>query len=173
MGQSLNQGFLDKLTEVISAFAKRIVSLCLFAFVALVMVDVFLRSIFRSGLPGTVETSEYLLIITAFMGIVYTNSVKGHLAVDLVYDWCPPFVKKVCEKIDYLLVFLFFLVFFWAGLKRSISAFESGETSYFGSYVLPVWFFRWAVPLSAGLICIQIIAEAVKSIKLSSTQNEK
>lgn len=173
MRQSMSQGFLDKLTEVIALFAKRIVSLCLFAFIALVMVDVFLRSILKSGLPGTVETSEYLLIITAFVGIVYTNSVKGHLAVDLVYDWCPPFVKRVCEKIGYLLIFLFFLVFFWAGLKRSISALESGETSFFGSYVLPVWFFRWVVPVSCGLICLQIIAEAVKSIKASSAPNKK
>jgi TRAP-type C4-dicarboxylate transport system permease small subunit len=173
MGQSLRQGLLDKLTSAIAAFARKIVSICLFAFIVLVMVDVVLRSLFRSGLPGAVEASEYLLIITAFMGVVYTNSVKGHLSVDLVYNWSSPLVKTVLERINYLLLFLFFLVFFWAGWKRAVSALESLETSYFGSYVLPVWFFRWVVPVSCGLICLQIIAEAIKSIKVSNAPREK
>lgn len=151
--------------RIIGLFSQRTVSFCFFAMIFIVVLDIFLRSLFQSGLPGTVEINEYLLIIAGFMGIVQTNSSNGHISVELVFGRFTPRTKSILDQVTNIILLLFFLMFFWAGFEKSASALHSGETNWFGSHVLPVWFFRCVVPISCGLLCLQIIAKILNSIK--------
>ena len=165
MIQAKTKSWSDTALRIIGLFSQRTVSFCLFAMIFMVVLDILLRSLFQSGLPGTVEINEYLLIIAGFMGIVQTNSINGHISVELVFDKFTPGLKRILEQVTNIVLLIFFSLFFWAGLKKSVSALHSGETNWFGSHVLPVWFFRWVVPISCGLLCLQIIAKILKSIK--------
>lgn len=154
-------------------FSRRTVSLCLFLMVSLVVVDIFGRTVFGNALPGTVEINEYLLIIAGFMGIAQTHSVNGHIFVELLYSRCSPRVQKALQRIDDVILFLFSLVFLWAGFQKAVSAYHSGETNWFGSHVLPVWFFRWIVPISCACLCLQVLANILTKVRQESMGNKK
>ena len=64
--------------------SRKVVVLCLSLMVALVVVDVFGRSLLGSGLPGTVEINEYLLVIMGFLSIAQTHYETGHVEVNLL-----------------------------------------------------------------------------------------
>jgi TRAP-type C4-dicarboxylate transport system permease small subunit len=50
----------------------------------LTFVDVTLRYVFKTGLAGTFEITEYLMAITVSLGLAYCAVEKGHIIVDFV-----------------------------------------------------------------------------------------
>ena len=148
---------LSGISILVAGIARIIVTINLAVVIILIMVDVFLRNIFNSGVSGAVEISEYVLIIIAFLGIVQTNAGKGHLTVDLVVQGCSKKVKRVFAVINSILIGSFFGFFFWAGLNRAISETSNVETGWFGSSVFMVWPIRYIVPISCAFIVIQVI----------------
>ncbi len=135
--------------------ARNVVGVCLAVMVLLVVMDVAGRSILGAGLPGTVEINEYLLVVIGFIGIFQTYHEKGHISVDLLFTRLPERVRQVLARVDSGLILIFSLMFFYAGAERFWSAFKTGETNWFGAYVMPVWFVRLVIPIGCLALCIQ------------------
>jgi len=147
------------------AVARKIVAVSLLAAVVIVVVDVSVRNILGKGIPGSVEINEYLLVIIAFMAIVQTNGLKGHITVDLLYERLPPLGKVMFDRISNILVLLFTVLFLYASWGKAAAEFDAGETSWFGAYVLPVWMFRWVVPISCFLLVVQVCISILDDIR--------
>ncbi|MBW1715671.1 MAG: TRAP transporter small permease [Deltaproteobacteria bacterium] len=169
--------------RVLYLIARNVVIACLTAMVFLVVIDVALRTLTGSGVPGTVEVNEYLLTVAGFLGIFQTYSEKGHVSVGILFNKLPLTVKITLDRINHCMIFVFSLLFMYGGAQRFYSAFQEGETNWFGSYLLPVYFVRLVVPLGCFGICLQSImnicnpefvfkvknSEPKKSEKLHST----
>jgi len=123
--------------------------------VALVVIDIIGRTFIGSGLPGTVEANEYLLIIVGFVGMVQTYHERAHVSVDILFDKFPNKTKRIIEKTNNSIIMLFSLIFMYAGAARFWSAFKAGDTSWFGAYIFPVWFVRAIVPITFFFLALQ------------------
>lgn len=168
------------MVETLYLASRAVIIGCLAIIVFLVVVDVTGRSLFGSGLPGTVEINEYLLIIIGFLGIFQTDHEKGHVSVDLLFNKLSPATQTVLSRLNHSMIFLFSLLFMGAGAERFWSAFQCGETNWFGSYVMPVWFVRLVVPLGCFALCLQslinlrypeVVAEKTKAKKKSTKRS--
>jgi TRAP-type C4-dicarboxylate transport system permease small subunit len=159
MSNDRNHPIKNKGLALTYSISMKVVSFCLLAMTILVACDIVLRTVFDVGIPGTVETNEYLLVIVGFMGIVETNGRRGHITVDLFYEKVSEGRKRILNIISPILVLLFTLLFLYAGAQRAFFSYQSGETNWFGSHVLPVWFFRWIVPIGCVLLSCQLVTE--------------
>jgi TRAP-type C4-dicarboxylate transport system permease small subunit len=81
--------------------------------VALLVVDVFIRTFFNLVLPGTVELVELLMVVTVFMALAYTSLSEGHVTVDLLYLKLPKRVQVILNSLTSLLCMLVFGLFSW------------------------------------------------------------
>jgi len=75
------QPWLLYFLNIMYSVSTKITISCLVVMVALVVFDVCGRSLLGSGMPGTVEINEYLLIILGFVGIIQTHHTRGHVGV--------------------------------------------------------------------------------------------
>ena len=74
------QGWVYPLSNIMD----RIASVVLFFMMLLTIADVFLRKIFNKSILGTVEVSEFMLVILIFFALAHTEVLNGHVKVDLV-----------------------------------------------------------------------------------------
>jgi TRAP-type C4-dicarboxylate transport system permease small subunit len=158
--------FVLRFTE---ALARKMVVIGLLAVILIVVADVMVRNLLGTGIPGSVEINEYLLVIIGFMGIVMTNGLKGHITVDLLYEVLPPLGKVIFDYIGNILVFVLVSLFLYASWAKAAAESASGETSWFGAYVVPVWMFRWIVPISCLLLLIQVGISILDDIRKPGT----
>jgi len=151
-------GFVNFLYNV----ARNVVNACLALTVILVVIDVAWRNIAGGGLQGTVEISEYFLVVIGFFGIFQTHHDNGHITVDLLFERMSRRVKRIVQYVNNLLILTFSLFFMYSGIERFWSAFQAGETNWFGSHVLPVWILRIIVPLGFLFLGIQSLVNISK-----------
>ncbi len=156
-----NRKWSERIHSLTFTISSRLVVLSLFAMIGIVVYDIVLRTLVQMGIPGTVEINEYLLIIVGFMGITMANRLGGHITVDLLYNKISPSCQPVIDRLNNIILLGFSLVFLYAGFEKAVSAYGSGETGWFGPYVLPVWYFRWTVPISFFLLSVQLVLELI------------
>ena len=74
---------MHKKVVLIAKVMNWIAAAALFVMMLLTVSDVFLRKVYSRSIMGTVELSEFLLIILVFCSLAYTELVHGHVKVDL------------------------------------------------------------------------------------------
>ena len=62
----------------------------------LICAEVVFRYGFNNPILGTVEISEYMLVCIVFLGLGYTQLIKGHIRIELVLERLP-------EKLQHIL----------------------------------------------------------------------
>ena len=115
----------------ISDFANKICCvLCVAALVAMVImtgVQIIFR-LFIDALSWSEEITRYLLIWSTFIGGSIVYKYKGHIAVALLHDHCPPLLRKILTVFVHLVCGAFCTVaviygFRYMGLQgRQLSA---------------------------------------------------
>ena len=162
MEETCSQKWPDRIHSLAFTISSKLVILCLFAMIVIVVYDIVSRTLFKAGIPGTVEINEYLLIIVGFMGITMANRLGGHITVDLLYNKIPPSFQPIIDCLNNIILLGFSIVFLYAGFEKAVSAYTAGETNWFGPHVLPVWYFRWTVPISFFLLSVQLLLEIIR-----------
>jgi len=166
---ALDRGFsmLSKVVKVLNSFSYAIVFLFLLVMMILVTTDIILRSFLGLNIGGAIEINEYLLVLIGFLGLAQTQANKGHIAVELIVDRFSSSRKYFFCQINNIVMILFCILFIYAGAKKAVSAFAAGESNWFGTHILPVWFIRWVVPISLALLLLQLLNDIFQSGKNS------
>ena len=158
MEQNKVGSILKKGLKILNSLSSKMVFVCLLVMTFYVVSDIVIRTFTDSSMQGTVEINEYLLIIIGFLGMVHANNQRGHITVDLLYKRLSSFQRYCVDQINNIILLLFSALFLYAGFQKAILAYETGESNWFGNYVLPVWFFRWIIPISFAILALQLIA---------------
>ena len=74
----------------------------LIAMMLLTVTDVFLRYFFNRPVMGSVELTEYIMVVAGFMGIAWCAVGRGHVKVDLIVGRFSPKVQAVVDSITYI-----------------------------------------------------------------------
>jgi len=151
---------MEKISKIVDLIFSNTMSLCFLTMVVGVTLDTAVRNFSGSELEGTVEISEFLLVVVGFLGMVVAHNNKSHMRIGI------SFFKKYSsrgryfsEQINNIILLIFFVLFFYGGFQKAISSYKTNESAYLGSRIEPVWFFRWVVPLSCVFLCLQILAD--------------
>ena len=120
---------LESWVHPISKLMSRIASVILFLMMLLTIVDVFLRKVFSRSLLGTVEVTEFMLVILIFFSLAQTEIFNSHVKVDLVVGRFNERVQGLTDMITQFVCFLISGLITWSTLVYSEKMRAIGEVS--------------------------------------------
>lgn len=127
----------------------------------LLVLDVWLGVIVRYLIPlgwtFTEELARYLMIWTALLAVSSGISHREHIGMVVVVDLFPAPVRKSLAVIFDLVAFGFFAILFFYGLGFVDRGFNRLTMI---AEIPKAWPFM-AVPIAAGLACVQLLLVAV------------
>ena len=160
-----------KTIDAINAWIGNFLSYFLFAFFALLFIEVILRYFFNSPTVWANELAQMLFGTYAILGGGYILLIGGHVNVDIVYS---RFSIKTRAGIDIVTSLLFFLfcgmLFIYGGSLAwdSLSRFEHSQSA----WNPPLYPAKLMLPLSAALLILQGITKLIRDVLILLGQND-
>ena len=111
---------IDKKLGWFSSALSYVGAFSLFTMMCLTTVDVVGRYIFNRPITGVFELTEYLVLILIFSFIGYTQSKKGHVAVDILLPVLPPRLKKLIDVANHLVCLALMGLITWMGGEKTL-----------------------------------------------------
>ena len=128
---------------------------------------VILRYIFNVGSIALQESVMYMHGIVFMLGIGYTLKHQGHVRVDIFYEKFSVKTKAIVDLLGTIIFLLPLGIFFLLGSLNYVSfAWSLTESSAQPGGLPGIFLLKTLIPLMAGLLIIQGLAEAGRSIIL-------
>jgi TRAP-type mannitol/chloroaromatic compound transport system permease small subunit len=157
--QQLLRGIDQISTWIGKTFAWLIVALML-----MVCIEVFKRYILNAPTAWVFDASNMMYGTLFMMSGAYTLAQSGHVRGDFLYGSMKP---RKQAAIDLVLYFVFFLpgilALTWAGWTYAGDALAIRETT-FNAVPLPVYPFKFIIPIAGATVLLQGIAEIVRCV---------
>lgn len=152
--------------EKANEFIGKITSWLVLVLIITVSYEVIARYLFDSPTIWSYEMSYFISSFFVIKGMAYTMQAKGHVAVDVIYN-------KFSPRTQNILYVMFALLFFfpmWGMIIRHmiphvIAVYQSGEKSWVGSWLPPIWPFKTWILVGTFMLLLQGIIEFIKNLK--------
>ncbi len=102
----------------------------LLAIMLLTVSDVFMRYVLNNPIVGSVELSEYLIVVAGFLGVAWCTFKGGHLKVGVIVDRMPPRVQAITDSITLFLGITVVPLVAWRLFLRAREAQLEGSLSF-------------------------------------------
>jgi TRAP-type mannitol/chloroaromatic compound transport system permease small subunit len=150
--------------DKISTWFGQVCAFCILALTLLIGWEVFSRYILNKP-HGWVLDAQIMLYGTLFMMAgAYTLSKNGHVRGDVLYGFFKP---RTQATLDLILYFLFFLpgviALTYAGWSAFTDSVKINEQT-FSADPLPLYPFKFIIPLAGGLLLLQGVVEIIRCI---------
>lgn len=131
-----------------------------------VTLDVALRYFVGQSFPGTLEiVSFYYMVALVFLPLAYTERMGEHISVDVLVGRFPPAVQLALYLFAGVLGIIYFAMLGYQGYLDALYATASRETA-MANFTFYLWPSRWALPLGFTAVCLAIVANMLKAIRL-------
>jgi len=149
--------FLTILAGPAAKLLNSVAAVFLGAMMILTGIDVFLRYVLNSPVPGSFELTEFMMPVVITFGFAYCALEKGHVQVELVTSKLPRRTQAVMNGIACLVFFGLFLLITWQSWIRAKGMMDSGQTSI--TLAIPVFPFVLAVALGSAALCLVVLRD--------------
>lgn len=122
--------------------------------------DVIGRYFLNHPIVGSFEITEILLAGIVFFGLAYTQRVKGHAMVDIVYARLPKKPKTFIGLVNSFVLLCLFLLILWRGLLKALTQLRMHRE--IPNLGWPYFPFQLFVPLGALIMCLALIVEILR-----------
>lgn len=160
---------LELVHRTISAFERlwaAAASICLFAIMVIVVVDVALRYLFNAPLGWSYDLiSLYLMVALFFLALSVTQRDDHHVRVDIVFRHVSPRVRHAMELVSYLLTVVVLVGIVYQGSVKFWISWQNNDVVA-GAVPWPTWLGAVLVPLGVGLLVLRL-AFSVFSLALA------
>jgi TRAP-type C4-dicarboxylate transport system permease small subunit len=138
-------------------------ALVLFAMMLLTTCDVIGRYIFNAPLLGTFELTEFMMVCLVFFALAYTQSQKGHIAVDIVVSHFPENIQNAIEILNYLITLFVLVLITWMSIERGFEVKSVNEVS--GTLQIPVYPFVFCVALGSAAMGLETLVNLIAKLQ--------
>lgn len=145
----------------VSKLMSRIAAVILVLLMLLTVTDVFLRKVFSQSILGTVEVSEFLLLLVVFFTLADTEVFNGHVKVDLVMNRFGNRVQAMVDMVTQLACFFLCGLITWSTLVYSEQMRASGEVSQ--DLWLPIYPFIYIVTVGCAILALTVLINFLKA----------
>lgn len=157
-------GFFGKLIHGYDKLEEYLLCGSLVVTTLIVFLQVIMRKLFNNSLTWSEELTRYIFIWQIWLGVSIAQRNKQHIKVELLTSLVKN--KKVIAFVDILatiilIAFNIFLVVYGSELVSQMIT--RGNLS--GAMRLPMWIVYLAVPVSAFMLTLRLIAQIVEDIK--------
>jgi len=130
----------------------------------MIVVDVFLRYVFNSPLPASVEISQLFEPYVVFLPFAYTLFIGRHVRVTLLTSRLPKAAENMTTIFTYLVDFIFFSLICYYAWIEFWNSFLIGEIM-FAAIRLPWWIGKLAMALGTLIIAVQCVLHVLDSFR--------
>jgi TRAP-type C4-dicarboxylate transport system permease small subunit len=158
---------LDVVAAAVSRFAATLTGVTLVALTVLVAADVVSRQLGNS-IAGSFEVAELLMAVVVYLPLAFVQRQREHVAVTMATRRLPPRGQEALDALGCLVGLVVVLLLFKWTLDHAINATALAEHR-IGMVRVPVWPFRWALPLGFALFAIELLISLIKHTVASAT----
>lgn len=149
---------LLRFIEQLNRLGSLVSQCCLVLLLVLVFHEVIARYLFNSPTLYSVELSEYLLILLAFIAAGWVMQEDRHVRMQSFVQLLPERVQHFLACLTSCIVFLFCGVLIWYGFKAAYIAWR-GEYHSSSLLNMPMWIPYLIIPLGSQLLALQVIVQ--------------
>lgn len=159
------RNFLSSI-DSISQWSGKVVGYLILPMVAVVVYTALLRYAFHKPPIWGFEVSLFIYGLHFMLAGAYCLNIKAHVAVDVLPRYLSIRGQNVIEIVASLVILFFCSMLIWLGSQWAWESTKIFERSiHQTAFNPPVWWFKWAVPVSAGLIALQAFGNLVGAIQ--------
>jgi len=147
----------NRLNRSLVAFLKYAALWILAMMMFLTFVDVLLRYLFNSPVPGATELIEFMMGIVVTFSVVYCAHKRSHIGVDLVIERFPERTRRLIDCITSFLALILFLLITWQAFIYIADEYHSKLTS--AVLYIPVYPFIATVAVALAILCFVLLAQ--------------
>jgi len=141
-----------RLSRAIGRIEEITVSILLGAMIFLVIIQIFLRNFFSSGITGGAEMVRHLVLWIAFLGAAMAAREAKHIRIDIALRILTPRLRMFAEVLTGLFTALVCGILMYAAIQFNIMEYHSGTVIAF--FDTPVWLLELIIP--AGYLIVMI-----------------
>lgn len=157
---------LEKFINIVENVNKRAgkaLSYLIFVFMLLMVYEVIARYLFQSPTTWVHEICGQIFAAYVAMTGAWVLLEKGHVAVDIIYQYFPRTMKFFADILVSIASFFMFGILFWQGYKFAWHAFVTNQHSH-TVFAPPLWPIKMMIPVAALLFLLQIMADLARTI---------
>ncbi|TYL46391.1 TRAP transporter small permease [Nocardioides sp. BGMRC 2183] len=155
---------LRRATDALWLFYAVLGGVGVFALLIIVVIDVLLRFTVNSGITGANDmVSAWLMTTIAFTGIALAQRTGARIQVDFLMDAVPGRLRRGVDVLVLVLVGIVGALFAWYGWLEAREQMAAGEYAPIGD--LPLWPFRFLVPLGFAGFTLACLMSAVETLR--------
>jgi TRAP-type C4-dicarboxylate transport system permease small subunit len=134
-----------------------------FLLMLMVAADAIGRKIW-SAVPGALEFSETLMVPAVFLPLMFVQMKREHVFVGVVTDHLRPQTRAWLNGIAAVVGIVVFGFLTWLAFDKALQATIVGEYRV-AVISVPIWPFRWFIPLGTGLMVFQLALMAYEEFR--------
>jgi TRAP-type C4-dicarboxylate transport system permease small subunit len=133
------------------------------ALMILMTADAVGRKFFRP-VPGALEFSEAAMVAAVFLPLMYVQRRREHVFVSILTQGLAPRWQALLDALAALVGVALFGLITWLAIDKAWDAWLIRE--YRVAVVpVPIWPFRWLIPLGTGLLCLELAFTVVRDLR--------
>ena len=148
---------LIKLNGPLVAFVKNVALWILAMMMFLTFIDVLLRYILNSPVPGATELIEFMMGIVVTFSVAYTAHKRAHIGVDLLIERFPRKARRLIGCVTSFLALGLFVLICWQTVILISEDYYSNLES--AVLYIPVYPFIATVAVGFVILCLVLLAE--------------
>ena len=148
----------NKVNEILQKAEMALGSLCLFALLAIMLLNVFMRYILAKPLFWADEITNFLFVWFGLLGVAYIMGDNGHLRVNSLIEKLPHNAQKILSILMNLIMLVLFSLFIFSSFRLLRTVTFSGILR------IPLKYIYAILPLSFGLMCVHIINNILQTL---------
>lgn len=112
-----------------------------------IFINVILRWLFDTSIPGIPEIVEFMMVIVIYFIFAYINQREGQMSIDIVYVKLPKWLKAILNTLAAFLCTVFFVLVCYQLFWRGIEKIHDNEVSW--ALNIPIFIFLWIASLGS------------------------
>jgi TRAP-type C4-dicarboxylate transport system permease small subunit len=138
----------------------------------LMCAEVFCRYFLNKPILGTVEISAYSLVFFVFCGVAYTQSIGGHIKIDMFTRCLNEDLQRLLRIIACLLALCVFILIARQSAIAFWKSWQMNEVRW-GALPLPIYPVKGVVAFGSFILCIQFAIDIIDNLKHRPNAPEK
>jgi TRAP-type C4-dicarboxylate transport system permease small subunit len=113
--------------------------------------------------PGTLEITESTMVLVVFGALAYTQSKRGHIRVEILYNFGSPRVRAALDAVTHLIALIYFGFLFWLGAQEAIYSWGISEAT-MGTVRFPLFPARLILAIGCALLLLQLVLDLLHDL---------
>lgn len=147
-----------RLQNLIEEWLCYISAMAVAVMMAITVLEVFARALFRKSVPGSYEVVSLLFVYLIFFGLALSQRRDAHISIGLVYDHLPRKAQQIVQGVFLVVAVVFFAAITWASAVSTWENYVLGDTI-LGVIEVKTWWARASVPIGCAFFSLRFLTQ--------------